>query len=109
MKHSYPNKNTQGARATIITVAMFLAVLLLVVFGTGQLSVTATEEGVAATRQAIERAAILCYASEGFYPPSLSYIEENYGVQIDRENYVVYYEVFASNIMPIIKVSARPV
>lgn len=46
------------------------------------------------------RKAALCYSVEGAYPQSLSYLEENYGVVIDREKYVVYYSCFASNIPP---------
>ena len=91
----------------LIAVLLFTLVLCVVIVGTGQVATTASEEGMVATRQAIQRAAVLCYASEGFYPPTLAYIEENYGVQIDYENYVIGYEVFASNIMPSIRVAAR--
>ena len=45
-----------------------------------------------------------CYAAEGVYPPTLEYMEEHYGIQIDRQRYTVHYEVFASNIMPDITV-----
>jgi hypothetical protein len=43
---------------------------------------------------------------EGRYPESIAYIEENYGIYIDRSRYVVDYEIFASNIMPVIDVMA---
>ena len=39
-----------------------------------------------------------------FYPPSLDYLADNYGVVVDREHYIVHYDVFASNIMPDIRV-----
>ena len=38
------------------------------------------------------------------YPPSVEYLEEHYGIQIDRERYNVFYSGFASNIMPDITV-----
>ena len=44
------------------------------------------------------------YAIEGRYPPSVEYLEEHYGIQIDRERYNVFYSGFASNIMPDITV-----
>jgi len=50
---------------------------------------------------------VQCYAIEGRYPPSVAYLEENYGVKIDRERFDVFYEGFASNIMPSITVNSR--
>ena len=52
----------------------------------------------------LRRAAAACYAAEGIYPPDISYLEERYGVRIDRDRYTVDYQVFASNLMPDITV-----
>ena len=52
----------------------------------------------------IKRAAIQCYAVEGFYPPDWFYLKDHYNVPMDEEKYSVYYDTFASNIMPDIKV-----
>lgn len=90
----------------LVTLAVFLIVLAALAVGTVNLSGDTGQEGQRATQQAIERAAVLCYATEGFYPPSLQYIEENYGVQIDSKRYTIQYEVFASNVMPVIRVSS---
>lgn len=51
-------------------------------------------------KNAIEDASVECYATEGMYPPSIEYLEENYGVQIDRTKYDVFYSGFASNVAP---------
>ena len=48
-----------------------------------------------------------CYATEGVYPPTIEYLEERYGVQIDRERYTVHYDIFAENLMPDILVLPR--
>ncbi len=97
-------KTSKSWLGVVIALVLFVAMLVVLVFATSGLSGSAASEETAVTQQAIERAAVLCYASEGFYPPSLAYIEENYGVQIDRERYSVRYEVFATNVMPVIKV-----
>ena len=55
-------------------------------------------------RQGITRACVQCYAIEGRYPPSVAYLEERYGIQIDEERYNVFYSGFASNLMPDITV-----
>lgn len=49
---------------------------------------------------AINRDVLHCYAVEGFYPPSLEYIEEHYGLQYDKETFVVDYQPIAYNMRP---------
>lgn len=55
-------------------------------------------------RKAVMDACVQCYALEGSYPPSLEYLEDHYGLILDREEYYFYYEVFASNVMPTVEV-----
>ena len=45
-----------------------------------------------------------CYATEGVYPPSVQYLKENYGIQIDEDRYSVFYEIEGANLMPSITV-----
>ncbi len=89
------------------TAALFVLVLAVLLAGTLGLSAGASERGAEATREAIERAAVLCYATEGFYPPGLSYIEEHYNVKVNRDKYVVWYDVFAYNVRPSIRVEIK--
>ena len=60
-------------------------------------------EGREQLETALRRASVACYAAEGVYPPTLDYLTEHYGIQIG-EDYTVFYEVFASNLMPEITV-----
>ena len=62
------------------------------------------EEGRQQLENSIRRAAVACYAAEGIYPPTLDYLTEHYGVQIDKAHYQVFYEIFADNLMPDITV-----
>lgn len=55
--------------------------------------------------EAVRRGCAACYASEGVYPPTLDYLRERYGLQIDGEGYVVYYSVIGQNLMPSITVA----
>ena len=43
---------------------------------------------------------IHCYAVEGFYPPSLSYMEEHYGLTYDKDLFFVDYQPVGSNMRP---------
>jgi len=55
-------------------------------------------------KEAIEMACIQCYAIEGSYPPDLEYLRDNYGIVLDHDRYYYYYEIFASNVMPVVEV-----
>ena len=58
-------------------------------------------------RPAVLRSAVECYCVEGAYPESLGYLEENYGLNVNHRDFIVTYEVFASNVAPDIRVLVR--
>ena len=65
------------------------------------------EEATHAMRDAIRQSAMQCYVVEGVYPPTLHHLEENYGLQVNRQDYYVVYEAFASNLPPVVTVVPR--
>lgn len=65
------------------------------------------EQGELSLQSAILESAKQCCAIEGSYPSSLSYLENNYGLVINHDNYLVTYEVFAENVMPSVVVIAK--
>ena len=89
--------------------ALLLCLLVAAVLFTGvrQVTVQAEARGARLLKDAIVKAVVLCYAAEGFYPPSLTYIEQHYNVKIDRARYLVWYDVFAPNVMPVVQVIKR--
>ena len=58
------------------------------------------EERLNTVVNSVKRASVQCYAIEGRYPPSVEYLEERYGIVIDRNKYNVFYSGWASNVMP---------
>lgn len=52
----------------------------------------------------LNEAAVHFYAVEGRFPPSLDYLCETYGIYYDPDIYSIFYEIFASNMMPDITV-----
>ena len=99
-----PMSRKKGNRTAVLLPAAIAAVLLLFLTGLSNLDRDSSEEGRQQLEDALRRAAVACYASEGIYPPSLSYLTKHYGVQINEERYTVFYEVFADNLMPEITV-----
>ncbi|WP_322170474.1 hypothetical protein [Acutalibacter caecimuris] len=83
--------------------------LVLAVFITalGSLESGQSAEGLRQLENALRKGCVACYATEGAYPTNLEYLEEHYGVQIDRERYEVFYNAFAENLMPNITVMEK--
>lgn len=84
----------------ILLVPAALTVLLIFMSALSNLQSGRVSEGRQQLEDAVRRSAVACYAAEGIYPPNLEYLEEHYGIQVDREQYTVMYEIFASNLMP---------
>ena len=82
----------------------FLAAVLWLVTAVSDLASGQDEEAMQQLEESLRRSAVACYAAEGVYPPDPAYLEEHYGVQIDEKRFVVYYDAFASNMMPDITV-----
>lgn len=87
-----------------LCVALTLVVVLAFLSSLGNLKQGYSREGRQQLEDALRRAAVACYAAEGVYPPTLDYLTQHYGIQINEERYTVYYEVFAENLMPEITV-----
>ena len=85
---------------------LLLAVLipLALLLASRGLGGRAGEEQLALAEQSIRRAAVQCYALEGFYPSDLEYLMAEYGVTVDESRYFVGYQYVASNLMPDITV-----
>lgn len=81
---------------------LLVGVIILILFLQGIQSVSDT---TAAKQQesletALSRSIAQCYAVEGMYPPSLSYIKEHYGLTYDESKFMIDYRPVGSNLMP---------
>lgn len=88
----------------ILTPLAVVAALLCFTTALSNLDSARDEESMRQLEQALRRGCVACYAAEGSYPADLTYLKEHYGVQVDEEKYVVYYDLFATNLMPEITV-----
>ena len=64
-------------------------------------------ESLKQLERSIRKATMTCYATEGVYPPTIQYLKDNYGIQVDESRFVVFYEIFGENMMPDITVMER--
>ncbi|WP_304508220.1 hypothetical protein [Anaerotignum sp.] len=83
-----------------LSFCLFFVVGGFIFFGLHQTKMVQEQEALRIAKESIMNGAIRCYALEGVYPPSYEYLKENYGIQIDEEKYAIFYDIFASNMMP---------
>jgi hypothetical protein len=84
----------------LLAVLFTLAVAVIIAVGLAQAAEGSRAEGLRLLEEGIRRAVNESYALEGRYPDSIGYIEEHYGVIIDRGRYAVRYSAVADNIYP---------
>ena len=100
LKHS----NLFDILRVILLPLLAAALLLCFTIGVRNLSGGKSQEDKQRLEDTLRRSAVACYAAEGIYPPDVTYLEEHYGVQIDRRRFTVSYSIFANNLMPDITV-----
>lgn len=88
----------------ILTVLLIILFTYYFYYSVGNVQAAGEEEKFEMLSDAIKRTAVQCYTIEGFYPPSIEYLEDNYGLVVDHDKYVISYSIFASNIMPEVEV-----
>ncbi len=91
----------------LLSAVLFIAAAVWFVISVNNAGSAAEEKQADAVYRTIMNGAALCYSIEGEYPPSLEYLEENYGVRIDRERYAVDYSYFGANIRPTVTVVGK--
>ena len=92
---------------TAIAGALVCAGLILVVLCWNHAKADLASQSAEAVEEAVLRSAVQCYAVEGAYPSSVSYLEEHYGLLIDHSTYIVSYDAFSSNLLPEVAVLVR--
>lgn len=101
MKRNSPNK--LNIVKTLLLPLFAAAVILLFFTAMSNFKQGESDEGQLRLEKSLREACTSCYASEGYYPPTLEYIAENYGISAGSD-YTVFYEIFSDNLMPDITV-----
>ena len=91
-------------RSVAGTIFLTAAMAVMIVSGLRQTELSNKSEGLRILEESIRRAVVIAYAVEGRYPESIAYLENNYGIQIDKTRYVVHYDIVASNLYPDVRV-----
>ena len=91
----------------LFPVLLMILVLAVLGFSAGSVNESNHSQEKQILSNALDRSITQCYALEGIYPPSLSYLEENYGLTYDHTRYFVDYQYIAENLRPDITIIER--
>lgn len=108
MKHRFETeKHHAGAGSYMISIAFFLAVIMIFLLGISAVEKRADTQAAEALRQAVSRGIVHCYSLEGAYPESLQYLKDHYGLTYDEERFFVDYQTLGSNLLPDVTIIDR--
>ncbi len=82
------------------SVMFFIVIIIVFLMGISFIASTSSKDQKQVLTDALNKDIIHCYAIEGYYPPSLAYIEDHYGLTYDKTRYLVDYVPVGDNIMP---------
>ena len=94
-------------RHALIAVALVALLAIALVAAALASRAVALEQGASSVRSAVMAAATRCCAVEGSYPSSLAHLERDYGLVVNRGDYVVTYEWLGDNVPPSVTVVLR--
>lgn len=102
--HLYKQKKKIPHLGLILTLVIFAAIGGYFIYGFSDVSDSVARQQKDTLERALDKAVVSCYAIEGSYPASVSYLEEHYGVVIDHERFLVDYQTIGSNVKPGVQV-----
>ena len=88
-------------------VVLFAAIAVWMVQGVREAARVSDAEGLRMAQEAIDRAVVSCYSLEGVYPATYEDLKAKSGLAIDEDKYIVFYDIFASNMRPSVTVLER--
>lgn len=96
--HQIKKKNMVST--TLISAGLFIIIFVLFLLAVAKASESSIDEQQSNLDSAIERAVMQCYVTEGRYPESFEYLQENYGIIYDDELFRVDYVIYGANMKP---------
>ena len=95
---------SKGALDTLVeglpSILLTVCIAAVIMLGLWQTEISGRAEGRRLLEESLTDAVVRHYAIEGSYPGSISFVEDSYGIHIDRTRYAVFYRVLAPNLMP---------
>ncbi|WP_026508929.1 hypothetical protein [Butyrivibrio sp. MC2013] len=102
MGNFFKRKITKPFKSIAGYIYLIISIIMLILFNLGidSIGMKSLYYRQDSLSNALRKDIAQCYAIEGFYPPSLEYIREHYGLSYDEEVFFIDYSAFGSNIYP---------
>ncbi len=94
-------KNHKFITACVLTALIIICAVLFLVTRRDEAEMQAQADSIS---EAIRERALQCFVIENAYPESLSYLEEHYGLTVNKRDFKIIYTPFAENLPPDIRV-----
>ena len=105
--HLFSTRKEKTSITTYLPVLVLIVVLGAFVLFANSMTSSNTAREKEILQNAIDRSVTQCYALEGTYPSSLSYLEQNYGLIYNKELFYVDYQYIGGNLRPDITIIER--
>ncbi len=93
-------KKSWDGKSLLWSIVLFALLFLCFLFGVRSLSRDTDRRQRENLEAALNRSITYCYAVEGAYPESLSYLVEHYGLTYDSDRFFVDYRILGANLYP---------
>jgi hypothetical protein len=105
-KNRFSKKKSKDYLGFVFSLPVISLLIMMLFFwqGLAQVEQVTEKEEKRSLEKAIVHSTIHSYATNGVYPENLKTIERDYGIDYNKKKYIVTYEIFADNLMPIIQV-----
>lgn len=96
--------NLYDFKHKIVCLLLGVGIVFILIYSAKDIAQSTTEKQKNSLQQAVVKGAVHCYATQGYYPENIEYLEKHYGISYDKDKFYIDYTAFASNIMPSITV-----
>ena len=103
----FSSKKEKTSITSYLPVLIMIIVLGVFVLFSNSMTSSNTAREKEILKKAIDRSVTQCYALEGIYPGDLTYLEENYGLIYNKEQFFVDYQYIGGNLRPDITIIER--
>ena len=87
-----------------ISLIIFVLILGLFIYGISTVSNSDVVNDKEILEEAVLHDVVHCYSVEGMYPPSVTYMEDHYGLTYDKDKFIIDYQFIGANIMPQVEI-----
>jgi len=92
---------------SLLPLLVLVCAMIIFVIAANQVGNAQSTQETELLNRALTRSITQCYALEGAYPASLTYLEEHYGLTYNSDKYFIDYQYAGDNLKPTVTIIER--